>query len=128
MAVEFLNIDLEIRSHTGIDAIVEEFRNYGEEPLFYGRIQDEFLGTFEVSGGVCMDSVENIFIKFKEVLKEFGPAAKLEWENASSRVFDIGFRSLDNSVRKTYPISSDIINFVSQVSAGIALTHYPHQG
>ena len=98
MKAKFLNVDLEITSSTRPFALEKELVGLGALNLFSGDTGDGYLCTFEVAQD--MDTPDQVVIEFSRLIGGFKKEAKKEWDDASERVFDVGYESI-HSIQNT---------------------------
>ena len=94
MTSTFLNVDLEIRSSEQPALIEKELEERRVLNLFSGEIEDGHLSTFEVNLKKEEENTpDHLISEFCKIIEQFGDEAKKEWNDASDRVFDIGYES-----------------------------------
>lgn len=126
MALKHLNVDLDIQSKSRFDFIISEFKSEDIEPLHYSKSDRGWEARIEVSGGGydgCPDSVINCFM---DIIEHFDNSAKDEWEQVTSKVFDIGFDVTDEEFRFYEELKPNTLKRVSKINASIGFTVYPN--
>ena len=121
MTIQFLNVDLEIEHHLDIKAIVEDF---GENVfnLYYGKIQDRYLASFELHDVTDVDSTISSFCT---LIKAMDNESKELWDTAYSKVFDVGYESGLEPNNYSSEIQADTIDQVAKLGASLKITIYP---
>lgn len=127
MKIHFLNVDLEIESDRNLQPIVDSFGNDAVN-LYCGQARGHYLATFEVAN-VATDA-DSIISYFCMLVKALDKEAKELWDNALTKVFDIGYESVLEA--RSYSYSSEIraetIEIVAALGASLRITIYPpHQ-
>ncbi|MCG8367969.1 MAG: hypothetical protein MJA27_32130 [Pseudanabaenales cyanobacterium] len=90
MKIHFLNVDLEIESYQNLQPIVEDFGD-NVLNLYCGEAHGHHLATFELADRNA--DADSIISHFCLLIESFDQKAKKLWDNAFTRVFDIGYES-----------------------------------
>jgi hypothetical protein len=119
--VHFLNVDLEVRSPSDLKPLIDDL---GEDVvnLHAGRVHDHFLATFEASiSGDANQLIEYLC----HSIENLGPEARRSWDEASLKVFDVGYEA--GVAPKSYEstLRPETIAAVARVGAAIRITVYP---
>ena len=119
--VHFLNVDLEVRGPNDLQPLVDDF---GDDVinLHAGRVHDHYLATFEAPE--TADANELIFY-FCHLLESLGSEARRIWDEASLKVFDIGYEAGLGPTSYQSTLRPETIAAVARVGAAIRVTVYP---
>uniref|UniRef100_B8HXJ5 Uncharacterized protein n=1 Tax=Cyanothece sp. (strain PCC 7425 / ATCC 29141) TaxID=395961 RepID=B8HXJ5_CYAP4 len=126
MKIQFLNVDLEIENYQSLQPIVEDFGDAAIN-LYSGKAHGHYLATFEAPHTADVDSIISYFCNLVESLSG---EAKILWETAFTRVFDIGFESGTETRSYLTEIRSETIKRLATLGASVRVTIYsppPHQ-
>jgi len=125
MSLQFVNVDLEIESKKPLEGIVAEFIDNDHEPLHYEKHERSWIATFEVSCGNNDGNPDSVINRFIEIIERFDEETKKEWDNAFTKVFDIGLEVTGEYSRFQEELKPKTINLISKYGASVAFTVYP---
>jgi hypothetical protein len=118
----YLNVDLEIRSHSNLTPLVEALRPH-LFVLYAGRVHGGFLVTFEVSGVTVSPDVA--IRRLAQALSALPPSVRRLWTQARDRVFDIGLEQAAGQGVFTLALRPDTVRIIDRLNARVGLTLYP---
>ncbi len=120
--VRYLNVDLLINSKDDLTPIVESF---GEDvvALYNGSWGEHFRANFEIAGSHAAASEDISY--FCTLVNCLEGKAKVLWENAFSKEFDIGFESGEGKESYNTELKKSVINRISEIGASVSITIYP---
>ena len=122
MNIIFLNVDLEIESYEDLSGIFEEFGDETIE-LYCGKHHNHYLATFELNSELL--DPDSIIAYFCTLIENFAPKTKELWNNAFSKVFDLGYESGLKPLSYCSNISWENIQRMSKLGASLRITIYP---
>lgn len=119
----FINVDLELTSTATLSSLEAYLLKKGvvlysspEKPLY--RL------VFELAENTTQ--IDAMILRMIELIDAMPKNERLEWEQSTTRVFDIGIESGDGKHQPVFNIARDVIEAVARVGAGITITLYPH--
>jgi len=120
--VGYLNIDLLITSKEKLTPIIEQF---GEDVvvLYDGEWGSHYRASFEIAGSHAAANEDILY--FCSLIKGLTGEAKIQWENALSKEFDIGFESGAAPESYSTDIKSQVVAAVAAAGASLTITIYP---
>ncbi len=122
MRAHYLNTDLLLESPSDLTPIAKAF---GDDVvvLHNGMAKGIHLATFEIAGSHA-GADENIkyFVALVEALP---PEVRALWNGCYSRVFDIGYRSGDDTPSYSTELRANTIRAVAALNASVVITIYP---
>lgn len=127
MSLRFVNVDLDILSKNQLEGIVAKFKDNDHEPLHYGDSERGWIATFEVSCGGNDGNPDSVINRFIEIIERFDPKAKKEWDDAHTKVFDIGYEVTGEYCRFREELKTKTISLISQYGASAVFTVYPQE-
>jgi hypothetical protein len=118
---QFLNVDLEVRGPADLQPLIDDL---GEDVvnLHAGRVHDHYLATFEAT--VSGDADHRISYLCR-LVDQLDPEARRIWDQASSKVFDIGYEAGAGPKSYESNLRPETIADVARVGAAIRVTVYP---
>lgn len=137
MPIRFLNADLEILSTECLRPIRDALALHGDRffELYCGETTPgQFLAAFEVhpddefsdeADGSRSPSAEERILAFCDSISELSGIALQQWENATSRVIDLGYQSDDDCSPLTDRLSAYVLQRMADLGIQLAITIYP---
>ena len=119
---QYLNVDLEIESHTDLSTLVQAF---GEHVviLHNGMWHNHHRVVVEVSS--TQMTADETLVEFCRLIKSFSDAAQKSWQHCFSRKFDLGFACGQTDTQFHTTLQADTLQQLSAIGASIAITIYP---
>lgn len=123
----FLNLDLELKSATSLDAFVQHLA--GEVFVLINEKVDGlyFLGLEPIIDGSLCSDLEECTRYFLELLNTLPTEMRAVWNNCTSRVFDYGFDGGVESIPLSTTLSTKSLFEIAQLGAEIRITIYPYR-
>jgi len=123
-SVGFLNVDLEVYSRRPLDLFAAAL---GEtvDVLFLGKQGARHLAAVELAGSGWQQTPDPIIMALVKLIKGLPEPARIVWDNATERRFDIGCEARDGSRALTLALRPSTVAAVAQVNGTIAITIYP---
>ena len=127
VAGDFLNVDVELICRRRLTVLVDELKKW---ILYDGRINGGWLLSFETNSIRGKSTPDGVISKLCKLIHNLSPAAKLDWESAQTRVFDIGFESAPLTKPMTFAvrsrISTESLKRIADLDATLNITCYRH--
>jgi hypothetical protein len=120
--IQFLNVDLEIKSESSLQAIVDSFGD-DVDVLGCSPVGPHYQAAFE-SPGMPTGDPDSLVCYFCDLISKLHGTGRTAWETAYSRVFNIGFESGHEPKYIESELSPDTIAKISSVGASITITIY----
>lgn len=122
MKIQYITADLEFKSNEDLNSLVQEICEVNHPHL------NEWVGNIYhvVLGGAGIESTpEATANSFCNLIENLSPNLKKLWVTSFDKILDIAFESgkVPNSI--TYHLPIDIIQRLSELDIGIAITIYP---
>jgi hypothetical protein len=119
--VRFLNVDLEVRSSTDLQPLID---GLGEDVmnLHAGKVHDHYLATFEATVAGDANQLVGYLCGLVDAL---GPDARRSWDEASSKVFDMGYEAGVGPKSYESNLRPETVAAIARVGAAIRVTVYP---
>ena len=119
--MKFLNVDLEVRSPTDLQPLIDDL---GEDVvnLHAGRVHDHHLATFEAT---VTGDANHLIGYFCGLVDNLAPEARRSWDEAFSKVFDIGYEAGVGPKSYESDLQPETVAAVARVGAAIRVTIYP---
>ena len=122
MPIQFLNVDLELKSESSLQPIVDSFGD-NIYVLGCGSVGSHYQAAFE-SPGIPNADPDLLIRYFCDLIQDFHGVGKAAWETAFSRVFNIGHESGHEPKFIESELSPDTIAKISSIGASITITVY----
>ena len=122
MSIQFLNVDLELKSKSSLQAIVNSFGD-DVDVLGCSPVGSHYQAAFE-SPGTPTGDPDSLIRYFCDLISNLAGTGKKAWETAYSRVFNIGFESGSEPKHIESELSPDTIAKIPSVGASIKITIY----
>jgi hypothetical protein len=124
MPAIFLNVDLAIESPESLDHLCSGLVERGAFNLYNGEFDGGFLATFEVPDERSGRDPDSIITTLCNMLDGLDDRAKVTWDRAQRRTFDIGYETDDAAGSVYTDLKSDVLARVVAHHADIRLTVY----
>ena len=122
MAVEYLNVDLEIESPRSLSHILQEFSESGIDCLGYFETGRGHFANFEVTA--LPSDPNSIVSEFCDAIEGFREDAAATWSSAHRRTFDVGFDSDGSAGCSRFEIKADTVRRAAALGASLGVTIY----
>ena len=121
MKLQYITTDLEFESKEDLDIIVKDF---GEEvcPHLNKRIGDIY--HVALGGAFSYDYPEQTIMRFCDLIDGLSGRSMNLWKSCHRRILDIAFESGTEPKSVTYELPVELIDRVSKLGIGIAVTIY----
>jgi hypothetical protein len=114
---EFLNVDLDLRSQSGLGALLEAL-----EPAVIVLNETANSASVELIGEFT--SLEDTVVHFISIIKEFSPAVNKIWNQCDFRTMNIGIQAGLGPHEAHFTLSSQAISLLASVHCEITFTVY----
>jgi hypothetical protein len=117
----FRNVDLEVSSSSDLQWLVDEF---GEDAmnLYCGPARGHFLATFETP--VVRGDPDSRIGSFCNLVENLPDVARLAWDEAFLRVFDIGYDAGETPRAYQCDLRPETLAAVARIGASLRITIY----
>lgn len=122
MAVQYLNVDLEIESPRSLSHILQEFSESGISCLGYFETGRGHFANFEVTA--LPSDPNSIVSEFCDDIEGFREDAAAAWAGAHRRTFDVGFDSDRSAGCSRFEIKADTVRRAATLGASLRVTIY----
>ena len=123
MAVQYLNVDLEVEGPRPLCHILQEFSGWDIDCL--GCFETEHRGHFANFEVTALPSDPNSIVsEFCDAIEEFGDDAERTWAGARRRIFDVGFDSDGSAGCCRFELKTDTVRRVANLGASLGITIY----
>jgi hypothetical protein len=120
----FLNVDVDVRSSTPLEALVHALK--GRISVHYvGRVGRSFHARFALSGPRTAEVAVRRLAKLIDALPR---AARKAWDGAKMRVFDVGFQGGMRPHSAEHDLSASAVAAVARLKGSIRVTLYVAPG
>ena len=129
MIGQFLNVDLEITSTRPVGILKREFEAQGAFTLYAGRIPEGHLLALESNSNDYSSKGNRIGVGGKinsmcGMVEKLSPKARMLWESANRRDFDIGVEGVDGQMSARISISPKSVQQIAAVGGTLSVTVY----
>lgn len=124
MAVQYLNVDLEVEGPRQLSHILQEFSESGFSCLGCFETERGHFANFEVTA--LPSDPNSIVSEFCDAIEGFREDAAATWSSAYRRTFDVGFDSDGSSGCSRFEIKADEVRRVAALGASLGVTIYRH--
>ncbi|MEX0886624.1 MAG: hypothetical protein WD009_09315 [Phycisphaeraceae bacterium] len=120
--IRYLNVDLEVRSRTSLEALE---RGFGDRAYLLAQRQEDglFVASFEIAAD--HDDPETAIRAFCDMIEALPPIVRDLWDVSVQRSFDIGFDSGDEPFPFSTALTPATTARVARLRAGITVSIYP---
>lgn len=125
MAVQFINVDLDIESRESLDYLCLELSSSGIHHLHCGPVGRGFFARLECSNGGDMSDADSVINKFCHALESLDERAAAQWKAAHRRCFDLGYETSGSDQCWQSDLRLKTLSRVVALGASIAFTVYP---
>ncbi len=125
MGAEYLNVDLEIRSHIDLLPLRNELGDH-IEVMFCGETEPgNFILSVELTGsGFCGSMPDETIMSLCELIEGLTGGAQELWASAHDRMFDIGFNATLNSQCGQPLLSQKTLQKIASINARLTFSVY----
>ena len=127
MIGQFLNVDLEITSTRPLGILKKEFGVQGAFILYGGRIPAGHLLALESNDYSSKGNRIGVGEKINSLcgmVEKLSPKARMLWESANRRDFDIGVEGVDGQMSARISISPKSVQQIAAVGGTLSVTVY----
>jgi hypothetical protein len=121
--MKFLNVDLELTSPHNLQPIVESLGN-AVEILYHDDHDGEYLLVLELNSDPENKEVESTIATLCHLIETLPETAKSHWQNATTRIFDIGYEAEPDSQRLITDVSATTLDRIAKLNATLRTTIY----
>ena len=120
----FLNVDLELYSRRPLNLFATAL---GEtvDVLYVGKQGSRHLAAVELAGSGWQRQPDPIIMGLVKLIKRLPKEARVLWDSASERRFDIGCDVPSGSNTLALALRSTTVAAIAEVNATVAITIYP---
>ena len=122
MAVQYLNVDLEIEGPRQLSHILQEFSESGFSCLGCFETQRGHFANFEVTA--LPSDPNSIVSEFCDAIEGFREDAAATWASAHRKTFDIGFDSDGSAGSSRFELKADTVRRAAELGASLGITIY----
>ena len=122
MAVQYLNVDLEVEGPRQLCHILQEFSESGMSCLGCFETERGHFANFEVT--VLPPDPNSIVSEFCEAIEGFREDAAAAWSSAYRKTFDVGFDSDGSAGCSRFEIKADTVRRAAALGATLGVTIY----
>ncbi len=122
MAVQYLNVDLEIEGPGQLSHILQEFSESGFSCLGCFETRRGHLANFEVTA--LPSDPNSIVAEFCDAIESFREDAGATWAGAHRKTFDVGFDSDRSAGCCRFELKTDSVRRVANLGASLGITIY----
>lgn len=120
MAVQYLNVDLEIEGPGQLSHILQEFSESRSSCLGCFETRRGHLANFEVTA--LPSDPNSIVAEFCDAIESFREDAKATWAGAHRRTFDVGFDSDGSAGCSRFELKADTVRRAAELGASLGIT------
>jgi len=125
MALQFINVDLDIESKKSLDYLCLELSSFEIHHLHCGPSDRGFFARLECANGGESCEPDSVICKFCDALESLDDRATNEWKSARLRCFDLGFETSGSDLCCQSFLRHKTLSRVVALGASIAYTAYP---
>lgn len=122
MAVQYLNVDLEIEGPGQLTHILQEFSESGIGCLGCFETKRGHFANFEVTA--LPSDPNSIVAEFCDAIESFREDAGATWAGAHRRTFDVGFDSDGSTGCSRFELKADAVRRAAELGASLGITIY----
>lgn len=126
MALRFINVDLDIGSHSPLDHLCRDLVGHGMLLLRCGPHPEGFFARLETEEDGNTSDPDSIINCFCDALESMDGDAASEWKSAHLRCFDLGYNVTGSTLPSTSALSHVTLARVVALGASLAFTFYRH--
>ena len=123
MAVQFLNVDLEIESPRPLCHVFTDFSYAEIHCLNYFETDRGHFANFEISS--VRGDPNSIMADFCDAIEDFRDDARSVWTGAHRRTFDLGYESDASTGSTRSDLKADTLRRAAALGASVVITIYP---
>lgn len=121
--MKFLNVDLEITSPETLQPIVDSFGT-AITVLYNDEHDDEYLLVLELNDASEEKELETTIATLCHLIETLPESVKSHWQNATTRIFDIGYEADPDSERLVTDVSATMLDRIAKLNATLRTTIY----
>ena len=125
MAVQFINVDLDIESRDSLAYLCLELSSSDVHHLHCEPGERGFFARLECSNGGDTSEADSVINKFCSALESLDERAAAQWNAAHRRCFDIGYETSGSDQCWQSDLQRKTLSRVVALGASIAFTVYP---
>jgi hypothetical protein len=122
--MKFLNVDLEIVAPESLQPIVDHLGESVSVLYHDDHDDDEYLLVLELNPEPAKKAVETTIAALCTLIETLPESVKSHWQNATTRVFDIGYEADQGSDRSIADVSPAALGRIAQLNATLRTTIY----
>jgi hypothetical protein len=122
--MKFLNVDLEITAPESLQPIVDHLGESVSVLYHDNHDEDEYLLVLELNPEPAEKAVETTIAALCTLIETLPEAAKYHWQNATTRIFDIGYEAERESERSIVDVSPAALVRIANLNATLRTTIY----
>ncbi|MCY4376689.1 MAG: hypothetical protein OXC31_23295 [Spirochaetaceae bacterium] len=122
MAVQYLNVDLEIEGPRPLGHILQEFSESGISCLGCFETRRGHFANFEVTA--LPSDANSIVSEFCDAIEGFREDAEATWAGAHRRTFDMGLDSDGSAGCSRFELKADTVRRAAELGASLGITIY----
>jgi hypothetical protein len=125
MAVQFINVDLDIESTKSLDYLCLELSRSGIHHLHCGPSGRGFFAKLECADGGDTSEAASVICKFCDAIESLDERASNERKAAHRRCFDLGYATSGSDLCWQTELQHKTLSRVVALGASIVFTVYP---
>ena len=125
MAVQFINVDLDIESKTSLDYLCLELSSSDIHHFHCEPGERVFFARLECSNGGETSEADSVINEFCNALESLDERASEQWKSAYRRCFDLGYEISGSDQCWQSELGANTLLRVAALGASIAFTVYP---
>jgi hypothetical protein len=125
MAVQFINVDLDIESRESLDYLCLDLSSSDIHHLHCEPGERGFFARLECSSGGDTSEADSVINKFCNALEALDERASAQWKAAHRRCFDLGYETTGSDQSWQSDLQLKTLSRVIALGASIAFTVYP---
>jgi hypothetical protein len=121
--MKFLNVDLEITAPESLQPIVESLGT-AAIILYHDDHDDEYLLVLELNSDSEDKAIETTIATLCSLIETLPEPAQAHWQNATTRIFDIGYEADPDNQRLITEVSATALDRIAKLNATLRTTIY----
>lgn len=117
---KFLNVDLDFRTRSGLEELLEAF---GSSVIVMNR-DDNGSATVEISSSRKLQSIDDAILAFCSIVDKLSPRVRAIWDQCDVRSMNVGIQAGITPHAKEFPISNMLLSLLLSINAEIVITVY----
>jgi len=119
----FLNVDLEVSSPRPLDLLATSLGG-SVDVLFLGQQGSDHVAALELAGSGWQRTPDPIIVELIDLIKRLPEGARMVWDTASERRFDIGCEAPHGPDALALELKSSTVAAIAEVNGTIGITVY----